>query len=173
MGSWVSMAFSGWGGGHNNQPRFDLSRDCTGEFSHRACGFFFGSTYTRKIEAKKMSQQFVPPPKSTNSFSTMVANNIHLLVGDWTIPKPIRGSPFWYGDVLIPISVRGSPNLFGDSGRQSWQWRRRRNGRWCDGIQRQRRRWRRHNGQRAYVVVDSNTLSNTSVVSSRNNTFYS
>ena len=31
-----------------------------------------------------------------------------ILVSDWTIPKPILGSPFWYGDVLIPILVRGS-----------------------------------------------------------------
>ncbi len=38
-----------------------------------------------------------------------------LLVSDWTIPKLIRGSPFWYGDVLIPISVWGSPNWFEDS----------------------------------------------------------
>jgi hypothetical protein len=38
-----------------------------------------------------------------------------ILVSDWTIPKPILGSLFWYGDVLIPISVRGSPNRFGDS----------------------------------------------------------
>ncbi len=38
-----------------------------------------------------------------------------ILVSDWTIPKQILGSPFWYGDVLIPISFRGSPNRFGDS----------------------------------------------------------
>ena len=41
-------------------------------------------------------------------------NPILVWVSDWTIPSPIRGSPFWYGDVLIPISVRGSPNQNGD-----------------------------------------------------------
>jgi hypothetical protein len=42
-------------------------------------------------------------------------NPIPLLVSDWTIPKPIRGSPFWYGDSGIPVLVWGSPNRFGDS----------------------------------------------------------
>ena len=53
-------------------------RGCTGEFFHAKAKKGFGSTYARKIEAKKCHEaQFVPPPKLAISLSTMVAN-IHL-----------------------------------------------------------------------------------------------
>ena len=63
------LSFDGfqWMGGHNNQTRFGLSRGCTGEF-FSVCGKkSVGSTYARKIEAKKTSRQFVPSAKSAIS----------------------------------------------------------------------------------------------------------
>jgi hypothetical protein len=50
------LSFDGfqWMGGHNNQPRFGLSRGCTGEFS-RARRKKVLDPSTKEKEAKKMS----------------------------------------------------------------------------------------------------------------------
>ena len=103
-----------------------MTTTLNGEVQRRGGNFKYNNLHDNKDEQYRQARpgRLLGTLPSNQDMSIKLMVSLTLLREDreeeevkrtLTIPKPIRGSPFWYGYSGIPVSVWGSPNRFGDS----------------------------------------------------------